>query len=209
MTTLDALLERIQVEDLGRRASIRSGSTMTAQLVLRIDTSSLRATLNASEGLLKDSRDQSTGEFISQPAPKSALTHVLGRVLHTRVENLSPNEQFPEGRVWVEILMTARNVPFVVVAHRDNGPDFEMPSRNSILHLCGILECEPSFTLLRTFCPVKAKVERVWRFDVCPGDEEEYWGTIRLRLSSRLRKTDFAVVNSLEQPRYPYQFRRR
>jgi len=209
MTTLNALVERIQVEDLGRKASIRNGSTMTAQLVMRVGIPSLKAMLSANDELLKDSRLPSMGEFISQPARISALTHVLGRVLHTRIVNLSPSEQFPEGRVWIEILMTAQNVPFVVVAHRDGDPEVEIPSKNDMLHLCGVLECEPSFTLLRIFCPVPAKVEQVRRFDVCPGDEEGYWGMVRFKLSSRLRKTDHTVVNSLEQPRYPYRFRRR
>jgi hypothetical protein len=207
MTTLNALVERIQVEDLGRRTPIRRGATMTAQLVMRGGMPPLQALLSANEEFFRNYAGHFAEEFISQPARGSPLTQVLGRVLHAHVGELKPSRQFPEGRSWTEILMTAEDVPFVAVVHRDRGSEVRIPSRSDILHLCGVLECELSFTILRTFCPIQARVERAWRFDAGLNEEEGYWGIIRFELASGLRKTDMTVVNSLGQTPYPYHFR--
>ncbi len=202
--TIRAAVDSEQVDDLvGRSARypevLLPGSTLRAQLALRIQPrwTEILPVGRSADGNLAGCNLK---RFISQPLIGSPMTQVVGRVAKTLVVKYEPDDDHPSGRTHNEMILdSGSGVPLVVSSTCEGRIPLKLPKKDEIVHLCGVVECLPSFSLYRLFSPISGRITKTWE---CPDQDKgkwAIWGIVEIELlSSRVRKPTFSVSKVIE-----------
>ena len=199
MKDLTVALDAIQAEDLRGYTKgatvLHRGMTIEVQLALAVPKANSETISPVRRLVESHAVNCNLREFFSQPLTRSVLTHVAGHVLDSHIAEYGPGKDpaFPKGSTNIEVLVSADGIEFLVPVFLEGHVDVDMPGKGEVLHLCGIMECLPSFSTYRLCHTVKGRVLDVWK---CPRDNPgkwSIWGILRLQLDKRIGKADVSV----------------
>ena len=199
--SMTVAIDEVQVEDLDDSANYSDvmvpGLTLRAQLSLIVHNGYLKGIPSIGDIFQEAAVRCNLREFISQPMSDSALTHVVGHVLRTHKAQYGPGAipAFPRGGTGVELLLTAEGIPLLIPYTFEGRVDVKLPEEGQILHVCGVMECLPSFSTYRIFSPVTARVRETWRCKDKMKGKWEIWGLARLELDPRIKRPKVDVCN--------------
>jgi hypothetical protein len=200
MRRVTAAIDAIQAEDLRGYASdpriLFPGQKLEAQLTLVVSNAS-PVSMRSVETLAETHAIRcNLREFFSQPLSESAITHAVGQVVETNLAKFESgkNPAFPEGSTNIEILLSAEGVQFLLPIFLDGQIDAELPRKGDLLHVCGIMECLPSFSTYRLHSPTRGRITDTWKCTEGGRGKWRIWGLVRLELDSRIRVADLSVT---------------